>query len=150
MIFQETVMWMDYAKLIRESEPELGDLEKRLSGRPTANRVKMLRLLKSRSVRSRRVLATVLGYSQRQLQRWWNLYQRGGIEALLEEKPRGGSTKRITPRAWAALEEEIKAGRIARLKDAQVYLSKHFGIEYKGVSGLSRLLKRRYHQRLLR
>ncbi len=134
-------MWIEYASRIRERPSELANHEKRLRGHPTADRVKMLRLLKSQTYRSRRALAPVLGYCERQLQRWWDLYQAGGLSALLEEQPHGGRAEQLSERAWAALEEQLRAGQIARLKEAQAYLQEHWSVTYH-ISGLSRLFQR--------
>lgn len=134
-------MWIDYAHRIRESVSELAAEERRLRGRPTEARVKMLRLLKSGAFRSRRALAPLLGYCERQLQRWWDAYQATGLEGLLDYQPRGGSQERLTPQAREALEGEMKAGRIARLKDAQAYLEECWGLSYS-IAGLGRLFQR--------
>jgi transposase len=134
-------MWIDYTHQIRESSTQLTRQEKEWRGHPIADRIKMLRLLKSQTYRSRRALAGVLGYSERQLQRWWELYQTGGLSALLEQKPRGHRTEQLSEPARTALHQELAQGRIARLKDAQSYLHKHWSIRYH-LSGLSRLFKR--------
>ena len=139
---QEVPMWIDYTRRIPESVSELAALERRLRGRPTADRVKMLRLLKSGAYRSRRALAPVLGYCERQLQRWWATHQAGGLPALLEYQPRGGQRERLPAQAWTALEAEMEAGRIARLKEAQAYLKEHWGITYH-LSAVARLFRRR-------
>ena len=49
-------MRIKYPKAIQESEEELTKLEQRLPGQKTADRVRMLRLLKSATVKSLRVL----------------------------------------------------------------------------------------------
>jgi hypothetical protein len=49
-------MRIKYPKAIQESEEELTKLEQRLRGQKTADRVRMLRLLKSATVKSLRVL----------------------------------------------------------------------------------------------
>ena len=78
-------MRIDCPQMILQESPEgLLEWEKRLRGSPLENRVKMLRLLKSASYRSRLGLTEVLGYSGRRLWRWWKTYQKGGLEALLE------------------------------------------------------------------
>jgi hypothetical protein len=64
-------MWIDYGAQMLQSPAALLALERRLRGRPTADRVKLLRLLKARTIRSLRAAAPVLGCSARQLQRWW-------------------------------------------------------------------------------
>lgn len=134
-------MWIDYTHQIRESPTQLARREKKWRGHPIADRIKMLRLLKSQAYRSRRALAQVLGYSERQLQRWWALYQAGGLTALLEQKPRGHRTEQLREPARKALEAQLSQGHIARLKDAQTYLRQQWAIRYH-LSGLSRLFKR--------
>ncbi len=136
-------MWINnYPDMIAEGPEELLEQEKRLRGSPLESRVKMLRLLKSGHYRSRRSLANVLGYSARQLDRWWKTYQHGGLNALLKIKKSGGRSERITGEALEALEEEMKQGEIATLEEARRFLEDRFGIHYQGVSGLSRLFER--------
>lgn len=136
-------MWIDYTEEITESVDELRALEKkRASQRSVADRLKMLRLLKSGQCRSQRQAADVLGYSRRQLGRWLNTYRAGGLEALCEVGSPGGKQERVTPEAWEALCEKMKAGEIARLKDAKTFLREEFGVEYKSESGISRLFQR--------
>jgi len=103
----------------------------------------MLRLLKDGTYQSRRKLASVLGYSERQLGRWFDAYRSGGLEALLNRDAPGGRSAKATPEAWAGLVEEMKAGQVARPEDAGRYLSEEHGIEYAGVSSISALFKRR-------
>ncbi|MBI1742310.1 hypothetical protein HYR54_04500, partial [Candidatus Acetothermia bacterium] len=57
-------MWINYSRQIRERLAELKAHEQRLRGHFAADRVKMLRLLKSRRYRSRRALVPVLGYCE--------------------------------------------------------------------------------------
>lgn len=132
-----------YPEQIRESEEYLERLERSLRGQAVCDRVKMLRLLKSQAYDSRRTLAPVLGYSERQLQRWWKLYKRSGIDALIEEKAVGGSTERITDEAWTSLSAAMRSGHVKQLKEAQVFLLEHFDIEYQSLQGLSDMIKRR-------
>jgi transposase len=102
----------------------------------------MLRLLKSGAVRSRCELVAVVGYCERQLQRWGTSYHTGGREALLSEKPHGGSLERVTAPAWQSLTQAMARGEVTTLKDVQQHLHTRCGIPYTGVSGLSRLLQR--------
>lgn len=142
-------MWINnYPEMIAESPEELLEQEKNLRGSPLESRVKMLRLLKNGQYRSRRSLADVLGYSQRQLGRWWKSYQHGGLDALLEFHRPPGKEEYITQEALDALEEQMKQGNIARLEECRLFLAENFGIHYEGVSGLSRLLDR--HQTKLK
>ena len=132
-----------YPDQIRESAEALEQLERSLRGQAICDRVKMLRLLKTGLYDSRRTLAPVLGFSERQLQRWWKLYKRGGLEALLEEKAVGGSTERMTDAAWEALKQEMRNGNVKQLKEAQAFLQARFGIDYQSLQGLSDMIKRR-------
>ena len=135
-------MYLRYDDLISESTDDLRRLERRHRRSPVAVRIKMLRLLKDGAYRSRRALATALGYSERQLHRWFETYRRDGLDALLRYETSRGSRERITPKAWTALEAEMKAGRIETLKAAQRFLGEHHGIAYT-VAGLSNLFRRR-------
>lgn len=136
-------MYLDYPNLIAEPATELADLERSHRGQPTETRLKMLRLLKDETYRSRRQLAGVLGYCERQLGRWFATYREGGLEALLDRGQPGGSSEKVTDEAWAGLEEKMKAGEIARLEDARRYLEEEHGITYAGIQGISMLFQRR-------
>lgn len=135
-------MWINYLECIDEDLDELRALKQKHRHGPAADRLKMLRLLKSGQSRSQRQAAEVLGYSERQLRRWWQTYRTGGLKALLKIKAPGGSDEKMTPEAWAALEEQMKAGQIARLEDARLFLAEQFEIEYQSLSGISRLFRR--------
>jgi transposase len=135
-------MWIDYGERVAESEAELRERERALRGWPTADRLKLLRLLKSGRERRLRRAAAVLGYSERQAQRWWRRYAAGGLAALLAEARHEGRRERITAAAWEALDGEMRAGRIARLREAQAYLRERHGIAYS-LNGVSLLFKRR-------
>jgi transposase len=136
------IMWINYAAGITQSEDELLRLERRLRHRPTADRVQLLRLLKTRAVRSLRAAAPLLGYSERQVQRWWALYKTGGLEALCAPPSRQGSRARLSAEALAALHVAMAAGQIARLHEAQAFLRERCGILYHSLNGVSQLFKR--------
>lgn len=135
-------MYLRYDEIISESPEALRRLERLQKHAAVSARIKMLRLLKSGAYRSRRALASVLGYSERQLHRWFKAYRTGGLDAMLAYEASKGSRERITPEAWQALEAEMKAGRVGRLDDARVFLAEHYGIAYS-IDGLSGLLQRR-------
>jgi len=135
-------MWIDYAERVPQSTPALLALERQLRGRPLTDRIKLLRLLKTRTVRSLRAAAPLLGYSERQLQRWWATYTTRGLDALVQRQPRPGRHEQVSPEAWTALAGEMRAGRIARLQEAQRYLREQWGVDYHSLNGISQLLKR--------
>ena len=91
-------MYLDYPDLIEESLEELAKRERQHRSGPTSDRLKMLRLLKDGAFRSRRKLAGVLGYSERQLKRWFDTYREGGLEALLDRSAPGGRPEKVPPK----------------------------------------------------
>jgi transposase len=135
-------MRIDYGSAVRESADALAALERQQRPRAGADRVKLLRLLKGGAVASLRQGAALLGYSERQAQRWWRRYAAGGLAALLTFTARLGPAERVTAEAWAGLDAEMRAGRVAHLKDAQAYLRERHGIAYS-LSGVWELLRRR-------
>ncbi len=62
-------MRIKYPKAIQESEEELTSLEQSLRGQKAADRVRVLRLLKSGAVKSLKDCAPMVGYSVSQLTR---------------------------------------------------------------------------------
>ena len=62
---------------------------------------------------------------------------------MLKRETPGGRAEAVTPEAWAGLEEEMKAGRIAQLEDTRRYLADVHGIEYAGIASISALFQRR-------
>jgi transposase len=137
-------MRTDYLRVIREDEATLRRVERRVRGRPTAVRVQALRLLKCGAARSLEACATLVGHSPRQVARWWHLYRREGLDALLREPTYPGKTPRLTPEALADLEAVMATGQIATLKDAQTYLAERHGIVYPSLNGI--WLQLRKHQ----
>ena len=135
-------MWLNYPAQIRESVAELLRREKQLRDSTLADRVKMLRLLKSGTYRSQCQVAPVLGHSARTLRRWWQLYQQQGLAGLLTPSKVGGSQERIDASARQALEAAMKAGDIATLEEARAFLQTRFRITYRSVSSLSRWCQR--------
>jgi transposase len=129
-------MRTDYRQAITESEAELRRRERELRGQAGQVRVRMLLLLRSGTATSLPKCSPLVGYSLRQLTRWWARYRESGLEGLLADKPRRGKVSKLTPEAYEGLEGEMRAGRVATLKDARRYLSERWGIEYKSLGGL--------------
>jgi transposase len=48
----------------------------------------------------------------------------------------------VSAEAWSALAVEMRAGRIARLKEVQRYLREQWGIHYHSLNGVSHLFQR--------
>jgi transposase len=125
-----------YPAVIGESEQELAARERRQRGRPGAARLRMLRLLKDGTAPTLSACAPLVGYSPRQVARWWKRYREGGLPGLLADKPRPGKASRLTPDALAGLEEAMRAGTIATLADARRVLAERWGVEYASLNGV--------------
>ncbi len=103
----------------------------------------MLRLLKSGQARSLVAIAPMLGYGVRTVNTWWKCYQTGGLNGLVEHRPRRGKCSQLTEGAWVDLEAAMTRGEIATLKDAQRFLSEQHGIHYQSLGGVWWMLRQR-------
>jgi transposase len=139
----EEEMRINYKRAITESREELFALERQLRGRRMAQRVQMLRMLKEGTVATLKEVAPLLGYSLVQVTRWWECYKVRGFDALVESPPRLGKASRMTPDAWAGLEQVMREGKIATLQEARGYLQQEWHIDYKSINALSWLFKQR-------
>jgi transposase len=135
-------MRITYPKVIQESEEELTRLEQSLRGKKTADRVRMLRLLKSGAVKSLKECAPLVGYSVIQLTRWWERYRAEGLAGMLKQHKPVGKASRLTPEAWAGLLQAMRAGHIATMQEARNYLEREWGIRYKNGKSLWWLFKK--------
>lgn len=136
-------MYICYPSVITESSEELLTREQALRGKPNAVRVQLLRLLKTRTVQSVSEAASLLGYSERQLLRWWACYTTAGLTALLEQHPRPGRPCRITPEAWECLDTAMCQGQLGTLEEARQFLQSTCHITYTSINALSWQFKRR-------
>ena len=135
-------MRIKYPKAIQESEEELTRLEQRLRGQKAADRVRVLRLLKSGTVKSLKDCAPMVGYSVSQLTRWWERYRAEGLAGMLKQQKPAGKPSNLSPEAWAALLQAMRAGHITTMQDARNYLEREWGISYKNGKSLWWLFKK--------
>ncbi len=135
-------MRITYPKAIQENEEDLTRLEQRLRGQKAADRVRMLRLLKSGAVKSLKDCAPLVGYSASQLTRWWECYRAEGLAGVLKQHKPVGKPSKLTAEAWAGLMVAMRAGRIATMQDARNYLEGEWGISYKNGKSLWWLFKK--------
>ena len=134
---------IDYPNVIPESPEQLHELEKRHRYTHLLQRVRMLRLLKSGECSNLGEAADVLGYSQRQCQRWWGAYTEGGLDELLVSRvDERGRQEFVTEKAWEELEVVMKEGRIATYAQARDFLAKR-GVEYASADSVGGLFRRR-------
>ena len=133
-----------YSQVIEEDPQQLKEFEKRHRYSHLFQRVRMLRLLQSGECRNLGEAAEVLGYSWRQCQRWFASYRKGGLEELLKSRVgERGRQELVTPDAFEDLEEAMKRGEIATIRQADEFLRDRHGIEYTNPDGVGQLLRRR-------
>jgi len=136
-------MYIAYPQAITETIEELRDCEQRVRGTAAAPRVQMLRLLKRGEATSVPQVATLVGYSPRQIQRWWQIYRTAGLTALERVYHPAGKPAQLTEEAWAGLQVELEAGRIGGQEAARRYLAETWDIHYRSIHGISYQFKRR-------
>lgn len=136
-------MYIAYPQVITENCEELRDCEQRVRGTAAAPRVQMLRLLKSGAATNVPQVATLVGYSPRHVQRWWQIYRTAGLIALVRVYHPAGKPAQLTEEAWAGLSVELEAGRIGDQEEARRYLKERWGVRYESVNGISYQFKRR-------
>lgn len=141
-------MYIAYPRAITENSEQLRDCEQRVRGTAAAPRVQMLRLLKSGEATNvphaaQRSPATLVGYSPRQIQRWWQTYRTEGLVALVRVYHPAGKPAHLTEEAWVGLQVELEAGRIGGQEEARHYLAETWGVRYKSIHGISYQFKRR-------
>jgi len=136
-------MHIAYPRAITENAEELRDYEQRVRGTAAAPRVQMLRLLQSGEATNVPQVATLVGYSPRQIQRWWQTYRTAGLVALIRVYHPAGKPAQLTEEAWAGLQSELEAGRIGSQEEARRYLTETWGVQYKSIHGISYQFKRR-------
>lgn len=136
-------MHINFLTAITESELQQRGIELQQRGcRVLLDRVRMLRLLKSGGVSTLEACASLLGYSPRQVLRWWDCYKQGGLTALLATST-PGMKSRLSAEAWAALEHAQRTGQVRTLEEARVFLYENWGIYYQSVNGIWRQVQRR-------
>ena len=131
---------MKYADIITESTADLALLEKREKNVMRRDRIRFIRSLKSGEYRSQARAGAAIGLGERQSQRLWNSYVKGGIKELLST---------YSDRWWgklssvqiSQLRKFLLSDQAQTLADIQTYLDGNLGVKYT-ISGVSELCKR--------
>lgn len=136
-------MHIAYPQVITENAEELRACAQRVRGTAAAPRVQMLRLLQSGAAMNVPEVATLVGYSPRHIQRWWQTYRTAGLAVLIRVYHPAGKAAHLTEEAWAGLQVELEAGRIGGQEEARRYLAETWGVVYESIHGISYQFKRR-------
>ena len=92
----------DYPAVIAESVSVLRARETASRGTAAAPRLQMLRLLKSGEARTLPQVAALVGFSARQVERWWQSYRDKGLTALERVYHPAGKRAQLTEAACSA------------------------------------------------
>ena len=140
---EEHVRHTDYPRIILEEDATLRQRETGARGTPAAPRLQMLRLLKSGEATTLPQVAALVGYSPRQVERWWQTYRTQGLATLARVYHPAGKPAQLSEEAWTGLSVELEAGRIVGQEDARRYLEETWGVRYRSVNGISYQFKKR-------
>jgi transposase len=130
---------LDYVCTITEDADKLMALEQSASQVKPRQRLQLLRLLKTGVAETMSSAATMVGLSHSQASALWQLYQKKGLEALLETRYKG-RIPRLTHEQTATLQERCSTG-FRSLAAAQEWMTETFAVQYT-LSGISRLFER--------
>jgi len=103
----------------------------------------MLPLLKSGEATNVPPVATLVGDSPRQIQRWWQTDRTDGLVALVRVDHPAGKPAHLTEQAWVGVHVEWAAGRIGGQHEARRSLAQTWGVRYQSIHGISYQFKRR-------
>jgi transposase len=131
---------MKYADLIKESESDLLLLERREKNAMRRDRIRFIRTLKSGEFRSQTRAGGAIGLGERQSQRLWSIYIKGGIKELLSTYSERWWGK-LSSVQISQLRTFLLSDQAQTLADIQAYLSGNLGVKYS-ISGVSELCKR--------
>lgn len=118
---------------ITELESELKKTLQKQQTLKGEKRVKCLIELKSGRFSTRKQLADYLLVDIRTMERWLNKYKAGGVEEMLNDKPRNKPSKFITPEVHKGLELKVNDPHHPFLGywDAQNWVKQEYGIDVK-------------------
>ncbi len=116
---------------VHESLAQIRQLVRDYSGTRMEKRVTMLKMLKEQPKRTFQDVADRLESSERNIQRWWELYRKEGTQGLLKQRQAGGQRpRRLDDRALAALQQKVETDGIKGLSEVQEWLEEEFGVRY--------------------
>lgn len=131
---------MDYVEFIKESETDLLTLEKREKNAMRRDRIRFIRMLKTGDFRSQSAAGTSIGLGERQSQRLWSSYVKGGLSSLLSTYAERWWGK-LSSVQISQLRSFLLSDQAQTLADIQAYLAGNLGVKYS-ISGVSDLCKR--------
>ena len=105
--------------VITESLEQLRQLEQEYQGKPAAPRIAMLIHLKTSPGHQLDDVAPLVGYSSTTVKRWWQLYMKHGLEALLYT---GQAKRQVKNYKLALLREKLTNGDFESIDEVRRWL----------------------------
>ncbi len=93
---------------IVETEEEIREMLKSEHQVKRQNRLQALYLIVSKQAKSRNQVSKMLGFNRNTISEWFNLYEVGGMEKLLEVYKPSGAKAKITPAMIAEISAMLK------------------------------------------
>ena len=115
--------------LIHESAEELKRQMRAESHETKKQRLHVLYLLASGQASERQQAAAMLGLHRNTVGRWLQLYEEGGLSALLEIKPSPGAKPQLSPEQQALVRAELsKPEGFSSYIELQEWIAERFGV----------------------
>ena len=130
---------VNYQELIKESNEDLGAVQKTSGKVVVFQRLQMLRILKTGKATTLVEAAPLVGFTERSLQNWWRLYREHGLEGLQRVEP--NRRPRLNAQQQHALLEEAGKGEFSTIAEIVHWVKQSFGISYTEV-GMWKLVRR--------
>ena len=132
---------LDYSELIKEPVSDLQKLERRQSEVLFRDRIRYLRVLKSGEAKTQKEASELVGISERQGQRHWQLYRQGGLLGILRPIPRPGAPTKLKEKEFEELDKRLESDDLQFLHEAVAYVKEQYKTDYT-VSGMHYVFKR--------
>ena len=133
---------LDYKILIQESAERLEVLiNKKSQIVRSKERLHFIWLLKTGQSITQVSAGACIGLKARQSQKLWSLYQKEGLEGLIDNRYKGGNNHRLDSTQDAALLARLDKDDCITQGQIIAYVSQTFQVKYSP-SGMSRKLKR--------
>lgn len=133
---------INYAEKIRESEEELLKLEKGASDKYVRDKIRYIRYLKTGVCKSQKEAGRLLGLQERQSQRLWEQYAKGGLNELARKNQRG-YWGQLSSKEQGHLLNCLKGDDTITQNQAAAWIAGQYGVHYTqpGVHYLFKRLK---------
>lgn len=126
---------------IKETAEEIREMLKNESQVKKQNRLQALYLIVKKEAKSRSKVAEILGFNRNTISDWFNLYEAGGLEKMLEIYQPPGANPKMTAEAIAEIKEVLATEKGFRTyKEIHQMVVKKYQIDI-GYGGVHKLVR---------